>query len=53
MNVAAEQAAEKLLFLSFRGTLRAEDSLILLTLEPREIPHIVRNDKIAYFFRSL
>src|SRR5260370_32544972 len=50
--VAASQAAEKLKFLSFRGTLRAEESLILLTLEPREIPHFVRNDKIAYFFRS-
>jgi hypothetical protein len=49
----AKQAAEKLKFLSFRGTLRAEESLILLTLEPGEIPHFVRNDKIAYFFRSL
>jgi hypothetical protein len=49
----AKQAAEKLKFLSFRGTLRAEESLLLLTLEPREIPHFVRNDKIAYFFRSL
>jgi hypothetical protein len=39
--------------LSFRGTRRAEESLILLTLERREIPHFVRNDKIAYFFRSL
>ncbi len=52
LNVAAEEVAEKLRFLSFRGTLRAEESLILLTLEPREIPHFVRNDKIAYFFRS-
>jgi hypothetical protein len=51
-NVAAEEVAEKLKFLSFRGTLRAEESLILLTLEPREIPHFVRNDNIAYFFRS-
>ena len=50
---AVSQAAEKLKFLSFRGTLRAEESLLLLTLEPREIPHFVRNDKIAYFFRSL
>src|SRR6266853_5896017 len=50
--VTASQAAEKLKFLSFRGTLRAEESLILLTLEPRGIPHFVRNDKIAYFFRS-
>ena len=51
--VAASQVAEKLKFLSFRGTLRAEESLLLLTLEPREIPHFVRNDKIAYFFRRL
>jgi hypothetical protein len=44
---------EKLKFLSFRGTLHAEESLLLLTLEPGEIPHFVRNDKITYFFRSL
>ena len=50
---AAEQAAEKLKLLSFRGTLRAEESLRLLTLEPREIPRFARNDKINYFFRSL
>ena len=49
----ASEAAEKLKFLSFRDTLRAEESLLLLTLDPREIPHIVRNDKIAYYFRSL
>src|SRR5258708_687855 len=47
--IAASQPAEKLKFLPFRGTLRAEESLILLTLEPREIPHFVRNDKIASF----
>jgi len=41
------QAAEKLKCLSFRGTLRAEESLILLTLEHREISQFVRNDKIA------
>ena len=51
--VAASQAAEKLKFLSFRGTLRSEESLLLLTLGPREIPHFVRKDKMAYFFRSL
>jgi hypothetical protein len=51
--VAAKQAAEKVKFLSFRGTLRAEESLILLTLEPREIPYFVRNDKIVYFFHSV
>src|SRR5258708_35347062 len=53
MMIAALKVAEILKFLSFRGTLRAEESLILLTLEPGEIPHFVRNDKIAYFFRSL
>jgi hypothetical protein len=47
------QAAEKLKFLSFRGTLRAEESLILLNLKPGEIPRFARNDKIIYFFRSL
>src|ERR1700747_64933 len=49
----ASEAAKILKFLSFRGTLRAEESLILLTLNPREIPHFVRNDKKKYFFRSL
>jgi len=49
----AKRAVEKLKFLSFQGTLRAEESLILLSLEPREIPHFVRNDKITYFFRTL
>jgi hypothetical protein len=39
--------------LSFRGTLRAEESLILLDLKPGEIPRFARNDKIIYFFRSL
>jgi hypothetical protein len=52
-NRQAKQATEKLKFLSFRGTLRAEESLILFTLETREIPHFVRNDKIPYFFRIL
>jgi hypothetical protein len=33
--------------------LRAEESLLLLTLKPREIPRFTRNDKINYFFRSL
>jgi hypothetical protein len=45
----ASEVAEKPKFLSFRGTLRAEESLILLTLEPREIPHFVRNDKNLSF----
>jgi len=39
--------------LSFRGTLRAEESLILLNLKPGKIPRFARNDKIIYFFRSL
>jgi hypothetical protein len=30
--------------LSFRGTLRAEESLFFLAFKPREIPHFVRND---------
>jgi len=50
---AALQTAKKLKFLSFWGTLLAEESLLLLTSEPREIPHFVRNDSLAYFFRSL
>jgi len=49
----ASVAAEKTKFLSFRGTLRAEESLILLTLKPGEIPRFAQNDKIDYFFRSL
>ena len=52
-NPQAEQSAEKPKFLSFRGTLRAEESLILLDLKPGEIPRCARNDKIIYFFRSL
>jgi len=31
--------------LSFRGALRAEESLFLLPLNPREIPHCFRNDE--------
>jgi hypothetical protein len=46
----ASEAAEKLKFLSFRGTLRAEESLMLVTLELREIPHFVRNDKNNLLF---
>jgi hypothetical protein len=48
-----EQAAEKPKFLLFRGTLLAEESLILLILEPTEIPHFVRNHKIDYFLRRV
>ena len=35
--------------LSFRGTLRAEESLFLLIFKPREIPHFVRNDSHRHF----
>jgi hypothetical protein len=49
----AEQLVEKPLFLSFRGALRAEESLFFLRLNQGEIPHFVRNDKINYFFRGL
>jgi hypothetical protein len=49
----ASQPAEKLTFLSFRGALRAEESLFFLCLNQREIPRFARNDKITYFFRSL
>jgi len=49
----AEQSAEKLKALSFRGTFYAEESLILFTLNPREIPRFARNDTKRYFFRSL
>jgi hypothetical protein len=49
----AEKFAEKLKLLSFRGALRAEESLFSCVLERREIPYFVRNDKINYFFRSL
>jgi len=49
----ASEVAEKLKFLSFRGMLRAEESLILLTPNLREIPHFVRNDNNRRFFRSL
>ncbi len=38
------QFAEKIKNLSFRGTLRAEESLFLCAFTPREIPHFVRND---------
>src|SRR5579863_10077957 len=35
--------------LSFRGALRAEESLFLLAFKPREIPHFVRNDNERHF----
>ena len=56
----AEQVAEKLKALSFRGALRAEESLILLTLKPERflaefipVPTGTRNDKQKHFFRNL
>jgi hypothetical protein len=48
----ASQAAEKLKMLSFRDMLLAEESLILFTLKPGEIPHPqerVRNDNPLSF----
>jgi hypothetical protein len=39
--------------LSFRGTLRAEESLFSRIMERREIPRFARNDTCAHFFRSL
>src|SRR5580693_9905223 len=46
-------SGEKLKTLSFRGTPRAEESLLLLEFNPREIPHFVRNDNQRRFFRNL
>jgi hypothetical protein len=51
--VAALQAAKKLKALSFRGMPFAEESLILLTLKPGEIPRFARNDTKKYFLPSL
>jgi hypothetical protein len=55
----ASQAAEKLNILSFRGTLRAEESLFSrVSITERflaefiPIPTGTRNDKINYFFRK-
>jgi hypothetical protein len=39
--------------LAFRGMFYAEESLILLTLNPGEIPRFARNDTKRCFFRSL
>jgi hypothetical protein len=51
---AAEQAAKKLKQLSFRGTIYAEESLILLTLNHGEIPRFARDDtKIGLFPQPL
>jgi hypothetical protein len=38
--------------LTFRGALRAEESLFL-GFQSKEIPRFARNEKINYFFRSL
>src|SRR6266853_3369043 len=43
----------KMKWLSFRSTLRAEESLSSLTFKPREIPHFVRNDNQGHAFRKL
>jgi hypothetical protein len=47
------QLVEKLNMLSFRGTLRAEESLLLLAFKPGEIPHFARNENQMHFFRDL
>jgi hypothetical protein len=52
-DVAVDELAEKLKTLSFRGTLRAEESLFFRALKPRGIPHFVRNDNQRGNFRSL
>ena len=39
--------------LSFRGTLRAEESLCFSVLRPGEIPHFVRNDNQEQFIRNV
>jgi hypothetical protein len=51
--VAASQLAEQFNALSFRGTLRAEESLFFRASKPREIPHFDRNDNQRDFFGSL
>jgi hypothetical protein len=52
-HFAAKKVAEKLNMLSFRGPLRAEESLFFRAFKPREIPHFVRNDNQRDFFSSL
>ncbi len=44
---------EKLKTMSFRGALRAEESLFSWTLNQRGIPRFARNDEHGYFFRNL
>jgi hypothetical protein len=44
-----KEAAEKLKKPPFRGTLRAEESLLFLDLERRGIPRFARNDEISLF----
>jgi len=51
--VMALQDAEKLKVMSFRGALGAEESLILLTLNPGAIPRFARNDRKKELFRNL
>ena len=43
----------ELTMLSFRGALRAEESLFSCAKNQREIPHFVRNDKKRPFCRIL
>src|SRR5258706_4176869 len=46
-------SADKIKTLSFRGTPRAEESLLLFAITPRGIPHSVRNDDQRLFPLSL
>jgi VWFA-related protein len=49
----ASRAAEKPTILPFRGVLFAEESILLMCFERREIPRFARNDSSWGFFRSL
>jgi len=48
-SASGEQFAEKPKTMSFRGTLRAEESLFLLIFKLRKFPHFVRNDRQSTF----
>src|SRR5260370_13241103 len=48
-SASGQQFAEKPKTMSFRGTLRAEESLFLLIFKLRKFPHFVRNDRQSTF----
>src|SRR5258708_35855850 len=48
-----EQSGKNSKVPSFRGTLRAEDSLFLCRFTPREIPRFVRNDCNRFFHNEM